>query len=139
MVRPSKDFRNAALGERRRWAFEPDARKAMQTDELDQGPDLRLRATEQDRASMRAQPAREHREVDHQRGVREHELREVDDHVRLSPEGSRQRLPPAPLRRAILVTSAAQNGRLLFEVDDPLNLPNREGAMQGFRTNSHTL
>jgi hypothetical protein len=127
------------LGERRRRTFESDARKAVQTDDLDQRPDLRLRTTEQDRAPMRAQPAREHRQVDHQRRVREHELREVDDDVRLSPEGAGQRLPPASLRRSILVTSAAQNRRLVIEVDDAPNLPNRKGGMQGLWTNSSTL
>ena len=64
--------------------LEADAVESMQADHLYQCPDLRLGAAQQDRAPPGPQPAREHRKVQHQRGIREHELREVDDHVRLS-------------------------------------------------------
>jgi hypothetical protein len=64
----------------------------------------------------------QHREVEHQRRVGEHELAEIDDHIRLGTDRSRQRLPADALRVAVLVTPAAERGWLVIEVDDPANL-----------------
>ena len=69
---------------------EAHAGQPVQPDELDQRADLRLGAAEQDRAAMRAQAAREHRQIEHQRRVGEHELAEVDDDVGLGADRPRQ-------------------------------------------------
>ena len=60
----------------------------MQADELDQMHDLRLRALQQ-QAPLTAPPQamREHRQVDHQRGVGEHKITQVDEHIALCAEG----------------------------------------------------
>jgi hypothetical protein len=68
-------------GERGGSALESHARQPMKTDKLDQGSDLRLRPAQQKLPATGAQPAREHRQIDHQRGVGEHQLAQVDHHV----------------------------------------------------------
>jgi hypothetical protein len=112
-----------ALGERGGGALEQDARQAMQTGDLDQRPDLGLSVPEQQRASTNAKAARDHREVEHQRGVREHKLAEVDDDIGLGADRAYERLSAASLRRPILVSTAAQDRRLVIEIDDVENLP----------------
>jgi hypothetical protein len=114
--------RGGRLGEGGSWTVEPDARQPVQADRLDQRADLGLGASQQDGAPVGAQTAREPREVEHQRRVGEHELAEVDDDVGLRSDRPRQR-PSAPaLRRAILVSAAAQGGRLVIEIDDARNV-----------------
>jgi metal-sulfur cluster biosynthetic enzyme len=111
----------------------------VQSDQLDQGRDLWLGAAEQQRAAVGAEPARDHRQIDHQRGIREHELGQIDDDIRLRPERSGQCRPAAALRRSILIASDAQRGRLFIEIDDPANLPKAAGAVQGIWTLSPKL
>jgi len=100
----------------------------VQADGLDQRLDLRLGATQQDRLAVRPQAPGQHREVEHQRRVREHELAEIDDHIRLGADRPRKRLPADALRVAVLVTPAAERGWLVIEVDDPENLPKAPGG-----------
>jgi hypothetical protein len=75
--------RGQSSGDDGRRTLEHDARETVQTDELDQRPNLRLGSTQQDRAPVRAQPSRQHREVEHQRGVCKRQFREIDDHIGL--------------------------------------------------------
>ena len=90
----------------------------MQSDELDQGLDLRLRSPQKDRLPVRAQPPREHREVEHQRHVCEDQLGQIDDYIGLSSDRSGQCLTSACLRGAVLVAATAQCWRLVIEIDD---------------------
>lgn len=96
----------------------------MQTDGLDQRLDLRLGTAEHDRPSVRAEPAGEHGEVDHQRGIGEHEPRQIHGDVGRGVQSAGQRLPSEPLRVPVFVTDAAEGRRLVIEVDDRANLPN---------------
>lgn len=86
------------LGQRGRGPVELHAGKPMQTDELDQRPDLRLGAAEQYGAPVGTEPARQHRQVEHQRRVGEGKLAEVDDHVGLGANRAGQRPPSTTLR-----------------------------------------
>ena len=120
------------LDDGRRRSLELDAGQLVDAHHLDQGPDLRLCAAQQDRTPVAAQPAGEHREVEHQRHVGEAELGEIDDHVGLGAEGARQSAAPDSLGAAVLVAGAAQDRRAFGEIDDPGNLPNANDATQGF-------
>jgi hypothetical protein len=108
--------------------LEPHAREPVQANGLDQHLDLWLGAAQQDRAAVCTQAPGQHREVEHQRRVREHELAEIDDHIRLGTDRSRQRLPADALCVAVLVTPAAECGWLVIEVDDPENLLKAAGG-----------
>jgi hypothetical protein len=96
----------------------------VQSDQLDQRPDLRLWAAQQDRASTAAKAARQHRQVKHQRRVREDQLAELDDDVGLGPERPRERTSSAALGTPILVAGASQDGRVVSELDDCATLQN---------------
>jgi hypothetical protein len=67
---------------------------------------------------MGSQPPREHREVEHQRRVCKDELGQVHHHISLGLEGPGECLAPTALRRAVLVSTAAQRRGLFIEVDD---------------------
>jgi metal-sulfur cluster biosynthetic enzyme len=110
--------RDGGSGQRRRRTLEPDTRETVETDELNQRPDLWLSAPEQDRAPPGAQAARDHCQIEHQRRVREHELAEIDDYVRLGSDGAGQSLPTTTLSRPVLVTPTAQSRGFFIEVDD---------------------
>jgi hypothetical protein len=101
---------------------EPHARQPVQPDQLDQRHDLGLGAAQQNRTAPAPEPPREHRQVEHQRRVGEHQLAEVDDDVTLGPESPGQGPAPEPLCRPILVAATAQSRRLVLEVDDSDNL-----------------
>src|SRR5581483_10396590 len=90
-----------ALGKGGRGPVEPHARQPVQPDELDQRSDLWLWAMEEDRSPVRTQPAREHRQVEHQRRIGKRQLAQIDDHIGLGPNRARQRLAPPALRRPI--------------------------------------
>jgi metal-sulfur cluster biosynthetic enzyme len=99
------------------------ALEAVQTYSLDELPHLRLRALHVERRPCRAQAPREHRDVQHERGVRERELREVDDDVGPAHERTGEGAATARLRRPHLVTAAAQDRRVVVVVDDGGKLP----------------
>jgi hypothetical protein len=65
-----------------------------------------------------AQPLGEAREVDHQRRVREVQLREVDDHVTRRLQRRRDGTPTTPAGGAILIPRDAQDPELFVERDD---------------------
>jgi hypothetical protein len=115
---------DAGLCERRRGSLEPDTGEAVEAYELDQGHDLRLRPAEPDRPVADAQAARQDRQVEHQRGVGERELGEVDHDVRLGANRPCERAAPDALRGPVLVAAAAVCGGVFIESDDPRNLPN---------------
>ena len=99
----------------------------MKAHRLDQRPDLRLGAAEPDCPATRTEPAGQHREVEHQRGIGEHELSQIDDHLRLRLDRPSQRATPAALSRAVLIATAAQYQRYFLEGNDLrtlLNAPN---------------
>jgi hypothetical protein len=100
----------------------------MKTHPLDQLEDLRLRVTQTQRAPARAQPPGDHREVEHQRRVGEHELREVDDDIALGSDGTDESLAAGALGRPVLVSPAPEDRRLVIEVDDRANLAKRGGS-----------
>jgi metal-sulfur cluster biosynthetic enzyme len=110
----------------------------VQPHKLDQGHDLRLRSTEQDRGAADAQPAGQHRKVEHQGGIGEHELAEVDDHIALGTNRARQRLPAAALGSAVFVASAPQGRRLVLEIDDCANLPIADHGFKGREVDLYT-
>jgi metal-sulfur cluster biosynthetic enzyme len=97
--------------------------EAVQADALDELADLGLCAAHVELRAARAQPAREHREVEHEGGVRERELGEVDRDVGAADERAREGPAAARLRRPDLVAAAAQDGRGVVELDDGGKLP----------------
>ncbi len=67
---------------------------------------------------MPPQPAREHGQINDQRGVREYQFAEVDRHVRLGSECSHEGPATATLSGPVLISGATQNRRFVLEVDD---------------------
>jgi hypothetical protein len=66
----------------------------MDTQELDQGADLRLGAAQRDRAAAGPQAPGEDRQVEHQRGIGEDQLGEIDDDIGLRADRPRDGAPP---------------------------------------------
>jgi hypothetical protein len=89
---------------------------------LDQPTDLGLRPTDQQGTAAHAQAASEHGQVQHQRGVSEDELAEVDYDIGLRTDRADESLAPATLSGPVLISAAAQNRRFVIEVDDRANL-----------------
>jgi hypothetical protein len=106
------------LAQRGSCRVERDPGEPVQPHELDQRPDLRLRAPQANRASLGAQTAGEHRKIKHQRHISENEVTQVDDHVGLRADGARERPAPSTLRGPILVPATAQSRRVFIELDD---------------------
>jgi hypothetical protein len=100
----------------------------MQSDQLDQRQDLRLRSTQQDRAVADPQAARKHRQVEHQRRVGEDELAQVHDDVRLGPERPTQSATSPALSGAVLIANAPEDRRVVSKLDDSSNLHNLPDA-----------
>lgn len=123
----------AGSGERCGGTVESHAGKPVETDELDQGLDVRLRAPQQNGTPAAAQAPGEHRQIDHQRGVRERELSEVDDDIHLCTEGPYQRRAPQALGGPILIPDATQDRRVVGELDDGENLQNLAVAVANFK------
>jgi hypothetical protein len=74
---------------------------------------------------VEAQPAGQCGEVEHQRGIAEYELAQVDDHVVRGVDGLGEGAAAVPLRRPILVASTTQYRGVVIELDDVSNLHNR--------------
>ena len=115
-------------GERRPGPLDSDAGQAVKTHPLDQLEDLRLRVAQAQGAPVRPEAPGDHREVEHHRRVGEHELGEVDDDVALGSDGTDESLAAGALGRPVLVSPAAENRRLVIEVDDRENLAKRGGS-----------
>ncbi len=105
----------------------------MKSDDLDQRPDLRLGATQEDRAAVSTQTAGQHGQVKHQRRISEDEAGEVDDDIALRANRARQRPAAAPLRAPVLVALAAESRRFVIEVDDLRNLAKSQLCAQARR------
>ena len=104
--------------ESRQWAVEADGGQAVEADGLDQRADVRLRAVEPQRPALGAQALREDGQVDHQRGVGEGQLGEVDDDVARRLEGRGDRPAASTAGRSILVPRDPEDRQLLVEVND---------------------
>ena len=102
----------------------------MQSDELDQVHDLRLRSAQQQAPLPTPQAVREHRQVDHQGRVGEDKISQVDEHVTLSAKREDKRASAEALCTPILVSGAKQHRRVVGELDDPGNLQNGPAATQ---------
>jgi hypothetical protein len=98
----------ARLGERGSRILDDDAREPVQADDLDDAPDLRLRAADTDETAGPAQAPGDDREVEQKRAVREGQLAQVDDEVALGGERAREGPAAPPPRRDVLVSRAAQ-------------------------------
>jgi hypothetical protein len=90
----------------------------VEPDDLDELLDLGLRAAQADEPAVCAQAAGEHREVEHERQVGEHELGEVDDHIGLRAQGTGQGAAARSLGGSVLVADAAKPGGSVIEDDD---------------------
>src|SRR5919204_331461 len=107
------------LGEGGRRALDDDAGQAMQPDHLDDAPDLRLGAAYEQQPAGAAQAPRDEGDVEDERAVGERQLGHVDDDIALRRRKSagEGRAAPPP-RRDVLVSRAAEGGRLFGELDD---------------------
>jgi hypothetical protein len=96
----------------------------VEPDDLDESPDLGLRAAQEEHALADAQAAREHRQVEHQRGVGVHQAGEIDDDIAIGADGAREGAPPDSLCRPVLVPNADESRSVFVVRDDRGNLPN---------------
>jgi metal-sulfur cluster biosynthetic enzyme len=90
----------------------------VHADDLDHAPDLGLRVAQLQQAARAPQAPGDDREVEDERAVGERELTQLDDDVALTGKGAGESRAPPPARRNVLVSRAAQNGRLFGELDD---------------------
>jgi hypothetical protein len=90
----------------------------VEADDLDEQADLGLGSAQAHEPPPGPQAPGEHRQVEHQRGVGEAELAQIDDEVGLGTQSTRQRPPSQALGGAILVADAAQPGGSVIEDDD---------------------
>jgi len=116
--------RDRLIGERRRRTFEVHTGEPVEPDLLDDRLDDRLRVAQAKNASMDPQPPGQNGEVEHQGGVTEGKLGQVNDHVGARVDGPRKSAAPVPLRGPILVSSTAQYRAGVIELDDSGNLHN---------------
>lgn len=103
----------------------------MQPSLLDHGPDRRAGVAQSHGPAVGAKPTGEKREVEHQRGVAEHELAEIDHHVATGLDGSGESPAAVPLGRPILISSTTQDSGVGIELDDPSNLQKPAGRRKG--------
>jgi hypothetical protein len=98
------------LSQRRRGrrALDHDAGEPVQADDLDDAPDLGLRAADADQAPGLAQAPRDDREIEQEGAVREGQLAQVDDQIALGRERAGEGPAAPPPRRDVLVSRAAQ-------------------------------
>ena len=101
--------------------------KAVKADALDELAHLGLGAAHSQLGARRAQAPGEHRDVQHERRIREGEVREIDEHVAAADERAREGATTTRLRRPHLVAAAPQHGWAVVERDDPRKLPDRRG------------
>src|SRR3954468_11981596 len=96
------------LSERGGRVLDDDAGEPVQADDLDDAPDLRLRAADADEPPGPAQAPRDDREVEQERAVRKGQLAQVDDQIALGRERAGEGPAAPPPRRDVLVSRAAQ-------------------------------
>jgi metal-sulfur cluster biosynthetic enzyme len=96
----------------------------VQPHDLDHGPHRRLRVAEPEGAAVDTQPPRQHGEVEHQGGVPEPQLSQVDGHVAARVDGAGKGASARALRRPVLVSSTTEYRGRVIELDDPRNLHN---------------
>ena len=97
----------------------------MQPHLLDDGLHGWLGVMQAQSAAVDPQAPGQNREIEHQRGVAEGQLGQVDDHVRAHLDGPGKGTAPVPLGGPILISSTTQDRGGVIEFDDPGNLHNR--------------
>jgi metal-sulfur cluster biosynthetic enzyme len=102
--------------------------EAVQPHLLDQASHRGARVAQPKHPTPSPQSTGQRGEIEHQRGVAEHELTEVDDDVAASVDGSCEGAPPVPLGGLILVSSTTQYCGAVIELDDSSNLHNSVAA-----------
>jgi hypothetical protein len=90
----------------------------VQADQLDQVHDLGLGPVQDQSPLAPTQAVRQHRQVDHQGRVSEHEATQIHEDVTLSAKGEYERPSTKALRTPILVSGAKQHRRVGGELDD---------------------
>jgi metal-sulfur cluster biosynthetic enzyme len=96
-----------------------DARQAVEPDDLDQPLDVRLGVADDDLAARVADAPREHREVEHERRVREREIAEIHAELVAAGEDRAGEIATTPtLRRTILIPRDSQQEALFVKLDD---------------------
>jgi metal-sulfur cluster biosynthetic enzyme len=105
-------------GEDARRVLEGDAGEARQADDLDHAQDLWLGVAQRHHPARAPQAPGNDREVEDERAVGEREVSELDDDVALTCKGAGESRASPPARRNVLVSRAAQDGRLFGELDD---------------------
>jgi hypothetical protein len=94
----------------------------MQTNQDDQGADLRLSVTQHEQAASPPQTPREHGQIKHQRGVGKGQLAEINHQVALRTKRASQRATAKALGGPVLVAGTSQDWGIVRELDDVGNL-----------------
>ena len=118
----------ALVGERRRGTFELHAGQPVQSHVLDDRLNDWLGVLQAQNAALDSQTPGQDGEVEHQRGVAEGELGQVNHDVTVRLDGAGKRAAPIPLGGSILVPSTTQYRAGVIELDDPANLHNRAAS-----------
>ena len=91
--------------------------EAVEPHQLDQRSDLRLRLPELERAAVTTQAPGERRQVEHQRRVGKHQLREIHHHVSRSLHRPGHRGSAERLGGPVFLSLAPQDGTVVVERD----------------------
>jgi hypothetical protein len=110
------------VGEGRRGTFKVHAGQAVQPHLLDDCAHRGLRIAQPKRAAVGPQPPRQDGEIEHQRGVPEHQVGQVNDHIAPRLDGPGKRAPTETLGGPVLISSTTQYRGGVIELDDPGNL-----------------
>jgi hypothetical protein len=101
----------------------------VQPHHLDDHLDRRLRIVQAQNAAVDPQAPGQGGQVEHQRGVTEHQLGEIDDDVTTRLDGPGKGAAPISLRGPVFVSPTTQYRGGVIELDDSRNLHN--GAAGG--------
>ena len=96
----------------------------MQSDLLDDDPHRRLRVAQAEHAAPSPEAAGQSGQIEHQRGVTERQLGEIDYHVPLGADRPGERGASVSLGRTVLIASTTQYPAGVIELDDAGNLHN---------------
>jgi metal-sulfur cluster biosynthetic enzyme len=124
------------IREGRRRAFKGDTGQPVQPHLLDHRAHGGLRIEQPQRAAVNPEPSRQDGDVEHQRGVAEHQLAKVHHDVTAGVDRAGESPSPEALRRPVLVSSTAQHRGVVIELDDRGNLQNRAGGRKAAGRNS---
>ncbi len=119
--------------------FELNACEPVQARQLDERHDLRLRAADPQRAPACPESSGEDGEVEHDRGIGEYELTQIDRDVAVGANRPGESGSSRRLRAAILVADTMQSGSAVIELDDRRNLYQSSRPPQGKSSDFPTL